>query len=165
MQLNPKKKMLVSKRLFTFLIILITLVIYFSSCSNGKIVYSNRTPNCLEIRFPEFDDTLGISSEASLSEYRNRNRGIFENIKTVILSNTSRSKIISFTVKIDASKDLPNSTSQTEIIKLNPGEQHELGCTKTISYVIDKKRKTIRLDTLDVIAYNYSVVGEVILKR
>lgn len=157
--------MLRSTRFFNFLITLSAFVIFFTSCSHGKIDYNNRTPDCLKINDPSFDDTLGIPSEEKLSELKNRNNRIFETVKTATLSNTSSNKIINFTIKIEANKNSPNPTSRTEIVKLNPGEEYELGCTKSVSYLVDKSDKTIRLDSLEVTEYNYSIVGEVVLKK
>ena len=155
---------MVTRKFFTLIISPFAFCMLFTSCSNGNIDYSNRTPECLEINYPEFD-SLSIPNDDELTELKNRSNKIFETIKTATLINNSFSKIINFTVRIVTNENSSNSTSRTEIIKLNPGEIHDLGCTKAVYYVLDNKQKEIRLDTLNVIKYSYKIAGERIVKK
>lgn len=149
--------------------IVLFFIFIVSGCSNGKIQYIFNSVDCMDINDPQqIPDSMMVSTDfhKEVINLKSKYKDIFDKTKSVILSNTSKSKIIKFTIKIETIKGESNIHSyKTELIKLNPGEESILGCSQSLSFVINDKGDSFRTDTLELTKYTYSLVGEVILKK
>lgn len=120
----------------------------------------------MNINEPEILDTMAGFPDEKIINLKRKYKDIFDKIKTATLSNTSKSKIIKFTIKIETiNKESNLDLNKTELIKLNPGEESNLGCNQSLSFIINDQGNSFRTDSLDLTEYKYSIVGEVILKK
>lgn len=159
------------KQMSIYLKSLIVLFCIFSmiGCSNGKIQYNYNSTDCMNINDPQQrPDTMTVFADfdKKVIDLKKKYKDIFDKTKSVTLSNNSKSKIIRFTIKIETIKNASNiHSAETELIKLNPGEESNLGCSQSLSFIVNDQGDSFRTDTLDLTEYKYSIVGEVILKK
>ena len=124
--------------IYTKSLIVLFCILNMLGCSNGKIQYNYNSTDCMNINDPQqIPDTMAVFPDEKIIDLKRKYKGIFDNIKTVTLSNTSKSKIIRFTIKIEAiNKESNLDFAKTELIKLNPGEESNLGCSQSLSFVV-----------------------------
>ena len=144
---------LIDKSIMKRLSYLVAVLFILSGCSssNGKVelrksiipclIIPNDLPVRVDTGFAE-TDTIAAKRQAEKDKLWNvkglnlkrtlENKNLYENeASQVYLINTSKSNIISFTIKIVIDDKL--QTSSTKIYKTNPGEEVLLGCSNYLT--------------------------------
>lgn len=141
-------------------------LLFNSGCSEGKINL-NKTSDCKSISLPK-TDTLGVplNLDEIITDLVKKNESIFDKSEAATLINTNSSEVITFTVKVEKTQDRQQvQSSETILVKLNPGEESYLGCTQQATFILDSTRQSFRIDTFEITKYKYSITGALKSKK
>lgn len=142
--------------------LLLFIISFLISCSNGKIEYEKTKDGCFRIPNLMFgyDDSIPLTdtakinlndlsdiSEDSMEAMSSRKRAIEKESESAYLINTSTSDIIYFTIKATSNDSFKTTT--TQIYKTNPGEKVYIGCNSYMN------------SDLKIIKRDYEIVGQV----
>lgn len=148
------------KTIRTIICIAILAQCLYSCSANGKIEIRPTSEGCLYIpdalfRDPNLIDTAGPLDEEYMNTifvsepklrtlYQNRET-LVQNSKSAYLINTSSDEVLNFTVRTTANDSL--RTTSTRVIKLNPGQESEIGCEAFLN------------EKFEIVKVSYEIVG------
>lgn len=110
--------------------------LFFISCKDGKLTFKDINNTCDDVDYIWSKKSIPIDIAKSSNDIELQERKTADSLankmtvkpKEVILINTSSSKTMTFTIKI-TTKTIDDTTSETYLYTLFPGEQKIIGCT------------------------------------